>query len=173
MEIISDNNKIKEKINSFLKIKLNINSLLYNNQTLKNNFINKIKETENRIQSLQLERGYKLYNIKNKTQNLEYLNTIDTLFAKLNLEKIKFNDYYNLSYIYNTKLEYYIKKTEKYEREMIYKTLNYETFIKNSMKKKNMLKQKLDKETKLIQNQIQEIESKLSDIIIEQQKPEE
>ena len=170
MEIVSDNNKIKEKINSFLKIKININSLLYNNQTLKNNFINKINETENRIQSLKLEREYKLYHIKNKTQNLEYLNTIDTLFAKLNLEKIKFNDYYNLSYIYNTKLEYYIKKTEKYEREMIYKTLNYETFIKNSMKDKNMLKQNFDKNTKLIQNQIQEIELKLSDIIIQQQK---
>ena len=37
MEIVSDNNVIKEKINSFLKIKININSLLYNNKTLKNN----------------------------------------------------------------------------------------------------------------------------------------
>jgi hypothetical protein len=170
MEIVSDNNVIKEKINSFLKIKLNINSLLYNNQTLKNNFINKINETQNRIQSLQLDREYKLYNIKNKKQNLEYLNTIDTLFAKLNLEKIKFNDYYNLSYTYNTKLEYYIKKTVKYEREMDSYLIKYEIFIKNSMKEKNMLKQKLDKENKIIQNQIQEIESKLSDIIIQQQK---
>ena len=170
MEIVSDNNVIKEKINSFLKIKININSLLYNNKTLKNNFINKINDTENRIQSLKLEREYKLYHIKNKTQNLEYLNTIDTLFAKLNLEKIKFNDYYNLSYIYNTKLEYYIKKTEKYKRKMDLYRLNYETFIKNSMKDKNMLKQNFDKNTKLIQNQIQEIELKLSDIIIQQQK---
>jgi len=170
MEIVSDNNVIKEKINSFLKIKLNINSLLYNNQTLKNNFINKINETENRIQSLKLEREYKLYNIKNKKKNLEYLNTIDTIFAKLNLEKIKFNDYYNLSYTYNTKLEYYIKKTDKYKRKMDSYLIKYETFIKNSTKEKNMLKQKLDKETKLIQNQIQEIELKLSDIIIQQQK---
>lgn len=170
MEIVSDNNVIKEKINSFLKIKLNINSLLYNNQTLKNNFINKINETENIIQNLKLEREYKLYNIKNKKKNLEYLNTIDTIFAKLNLEKIKFNDYYNLSYTYNTKLEYYIKKTEKYKRKMDSYLIKYETFIKNSTKKKNMLKQKLDKETKLIQNQIQEIESKLSDIVIQQQK---
>mgnify|MGYP000885082747 CR=1 FL=1 len=170
MEIISDNIAIKEKINSFLKIKLNINSLLYNNKTLKNNFINKINDTENRIKSFKLEREYKLYNIKNKKQNIEYLNTIDTLFAKLNLEKIKINDYYNLSHIYNTKLEYYIKKTDKYKRKMDSYKLNYETFIKNSMKDKNMLKQKLDKETKLIENQIQEIELKLSDIIIQQQK---
>ena len=170
MEIVSDNNVIKEKINSFLKIKININSLLYNNKTLKNNFINKINDTENRIKSFKLEREYKLYNIKNKKQNIEYLNTIDTLFAKLNLEKIKINDYYNLSHIYNTKLEYYIKKTDKYKRKMDSYKLNYETFIKNSMKDKNMLKQKLDKETKLIENQIQEIELKLSDIIIQQQK---
>ena len=170
MEIISDNIAIKEKINSFLKIKLNINSLLYNNKTLKNNFINKINDTENRIKSFKLEREYKLYNIKNKKQNIEYLNTIDTLFAKLNLEKIKINDYYNLSHIYNTKLEYYIKKTEKYKRKMDLYRLNYETFIKNSMKDKNILKQNFDKNTKLIQNQIQEIELKLSDIIIQQQK---
>ena len=158
-KIVSDNNAIKVKINLFLNI----------NYTLKTNFLYKIHKIENKIQSLQLDRKYKLYNIKNKKQNIEYLNTIDTIFAKLNLEKIKFNDYYNLSYIYNIKRDYYIKKTAKYEREVIHETLKYETFIKNSMNEKNVLKQKLDKNTKLLQTQIQEIDTKLSNIIIQQE----